>query len=228
MPSFNRTVLRGKERIDIVVHPCPDAGAVIINCPGHRGDISGYNNKYVTLADHLVAEGLGTVIRMPNIERPGTQYGPELVADIRAVIEYALKHTGEIGAVSDADFFLMGFSAGGFAVAAVAAEYPQVKKILLMEPTISTTLMGPFPDTFQKFEGEVAIVVGDHDAVGPEGGKFYYNAFSNAFQRQMVTVPNCNHQFMGRVNGQIMAKAPIWAFLGDPTYPSPDGGIVLY
>lgn len=97
-----------------------------------------------------------------------------------------------------------------------------------MEPTVNTALMGPFSDSLSKFEGEVGIVVGDHDAVGPQGGKFYYDAFANASQRQLIVVPNCNHQFMGRENGQIMAKAPRWAFAGDPTFPSPEGGLVLY
>src|SRR3989344_1351842 len=46
--------------------------------------------------------------------------------------------------------------------------------------------------------------------------------------RHLVVLPNCDHQFRGRVNGQIMSKAPLWAFAGEATFPSPEGGTVLY
>ena len=32
----------------------------------------------------------------------------------------------------------------------------------------------------------------------------------------------------GETNGKIMSKAPLWAFAGDETFPSPEGGIELY
>ena len=41
-------------------------------------------------------------------------------------------------------------------------------------------------------------------------------------------IPNCNHQFFGEANGKIMSKAPLWAFAGDTTFPSPEGGKKLY
>jgi hypothetical protein len=70
--------------------------------------------------------------------------------------------------------------------------------------------------------------VGDHDAVGPEGGKKYERAFTNAAKKELVVISGCDHQFQGTRNGQIMAKAPLWAFAGDTSFPSPEGGVVLY
>jgi hypothetical protein len=41
-------------------------------------------------------------------------------------------------------------------------------------------------------------------------------------------VPDCDHHFTGEVNGRILGKAYLWAFAGDDTFPSPDGGVLLY
>lgn len=46
--------------------------------------------------------------------------------------------------------------------------------------------------------------------------------------RKLEVIPNCGHQFIGETNGKIMSKAPLWAFAGDTTFPSPDGGKRLY
>jgi esterase/lipase len=84
------------------------------------------------LYNHLAARGLA-VVRMPNIERPSGIYRDELLADVRAVIEWMYEFRYFM-ARADANIGLMGFSMGGFAVAAVAGDYPNIKKILLMEP----------------------------------------------------------------------------------------------
>lgn len=39
----------------VIVHPSPKARAIIVNVPGYRGDIDGYNRKYRTLGAHLAA-----------------------------------------------------------------------------------------------------------------------------------------------------------------------------
>ena len=80
-----------------------------------------------------------------------------------------------------------------------------------------------------KFRGDVYIAVGDREeVVGPEAGKTFYDLATAARVRKLVIVPNCNHQFFGEANGKIMSKAPLWAFAGDTTFPSPEGGKVLY
>ena len=221
--SYEDVAVRDSGHLGIVVHPCEHAGAIIINCPGFRGHINGYNNKYVTLADFLVRQNVGAVVRMPNIERPQAEYKHELLDDLRAVMDYALLFAEEITGVPDPEIYLMGFSAGGYAVASVAAEYPQVTKILLMAPS------GPHGDSLSKFSGDVYIAIGNNDTVvGSDSGGKYYELATGARTRQLVFINNCDHQFTGRVNGQIMSKAPLWAFAGDRTFPSPDGGIVLY
>ena len=41
-------------------------------------------------------------------------------------------------------------------------------------------------------------------------------------------VPHCGHSFAGETNGRILSKAYLWAFAGDDSFPSPDGGVPLY
>ena len=80
-----------------------------------------------------------------------------------------------------------------------------------------------------KFTGEVYIIVGDKDeVVGPQAGQTFYDLATAAKLRKLEVITNCNHQFFGETNGKIMSKAPLWAFVGDSTFPSPDGGKKLY
>ena len=226
--SYVTGVNRKGKRFSIVVHPCEDAEAIIINCPGFRGSIDGYNNKYITLADFLVQQEVGAVVRMPNVERAPEQYKKGLLSDLRAVIEHALVFAHEMTEVPNPEIYLMGFSAGGYAVASVAAEYPEVKKILLMEPSASGRLLGEFPrEKLSQYRGEVYIVIGD-TGVGYQVAELYQKAFSKAARVELHVIQNCDHQFKGEKNGKILSKAPLWAFAGDPTFPSPDGGIELY
>jgi hypothetical protein len=41
-------------------------------------------------------------------------------------------------------------------------------------------------------------------------------------------VPACGHGFAGETNDRILSKAYLWAFAGDDSFPSPDGGVPLY
>ncbi len=213
----------------IFVHPLQAARAIIINIPGYRGDINGYNNKYVALAEHLVEKGFA-VVRMPNVERPpGLTYTRGLLADASAVVRKVYECSEDITGIPSAQIHLMGFSAGGYAAASVAGGFPSVTKVLLLEPSISPRLLMPFAShDLAAFTGEAYVVIGDHDGVGPEAGAAYCDGFVNASRKQLVTVKNCDHQFKGRTNGQIMANAPLWAFAGKVPFPSAKGGLVLY
>lgn len=220
---------RSGTTMEIAVHPCPGAEKIILNIPGYRGSREGYNDKYVTLSDHLVGKGFA-VVRMPNIERPLHRYREELVYDVLHAARWIDEHSRAICGRYHAELCLMGFSMGGFAAAVVAERLRQVRSILLLEPaTPGTELTGSLPRPgLARFRGAVRIVVGDHDAVGEKVGRSYHDAFTQASQKELVVIDRCDHQFKGTRNGQIMAKAPLWAFAGETTFPSPDGAPILY
>lgn len=218
---FSHTVVRKGEPIGLYIHPTVSK-AILINVPGYRGDIDGYNSKYVKIADWLAERGVAAVVRMPNIER-AEQYRVGVEADLRVVIEYAYRNSMKINGTQYPEIYLAGFSAGGTAVASVAYEHASVKRILLAAPS------GPYDGRLGLFEGHVYIVIGDRDeAVGIEAGERYANLASRASVRKYKVIPNCDHQFRGTRNGQIMFNSYLWAFAQQSNFPLPDGGLELY
>lgn len=208
--------------VPTAIHLAAQSKGVIVSCPGYKSSMDGYNNKYVTLGDHLASLGF-SVVRMANTTRPeGPVYRHGLLQDMRQSIALAGSQIPEV------PMYLMGFSAGGFACAALAHEFPRVRGVLLMEPATNPALLGPLPlAALRAFHGEAYIVVGD-SGVGASGGSMYLEAFTGASKKELVVIPECDHQFTGARNGKIMSKAPLWAFDGERTFPSPDGGLELY
>src|SRR3989338_4126535 len=80
-----------KFQLELAIHPLLN-GKIIINYPGVDGSIDGYNNKYKTLAEHIVSQKLASVVRLPNPFTPGLGWSMNL----RKVLEYVLKNSKEI------------------------------------------------------------------------------------------------------------------------------------
>lgn len=215
--------------VQLKIHPNKN-GIVVINYPGCNGDIDGYNNKYGNLANY-VREKIGTVLRTDNPVYGGFEYKNSVQDNLRAIIDYALQNAPEISGINkdELTIYLMGFSAGASAIAAVAHEYPQVKKILLMAPS-GDAGMKSITEGLSKYSGECNIVVGENDEiVGPEAGNRFAELATSASLIRNVLISNCDHQFRGETNGRIMSAAPLWAFSGiGGKSPSPEDGIKLY
>src|SRR3989338_718803 len=213
--------------LEVAIHPHSN-GVIVINYPGITGDIDGYNNKYGQQADFVQERGIGTVVRMGNPFYDELPYPQGMIDNLRYVIEHCLSHGKELSGKAKPTLYLMGFSAGSSSIAVVAGDYSPVEKILLMAPA-GDAGMEAVERGLAKFEGEVYVAVGDRDeVVGSEAGQIFYNLATAAKVRKLVIVPNCDHQFRGETNGKIMSKAPLWAFAGDTTFPSPEDGKVLY
>ena len=223
-PGGEETIIR----FEINIHDCPQSNVIIINYPGYQGDIDGYQGKYRTLADLICRKGVGAVIRMDNQYRNGFRYEKSVVADLKATIDYALANSGSICSSREPDLFLMGFSAGAGAIAIVAADYPQVKRVLLLAPSVDAG-KSAIEKAFGNFRGEVYIAVGEYDeSVGRDAGDYFLGLATGAKKKTLVIIQNCDHQFQGRINAKIMSKAPFWAFANDETFPCPEGGLELY
>ena len=158
------TNIRGETtiRFEINIHDCPESNVIIVNYPGYQGDIDGYQGKYRTMADLLRRKGIGAVIRMDNQCRYGFLCEKSVVADLRTTIDYALANAESICSTREPDLYLMGFSAGAGAIAIVAADYPQIKKVLLLAPAVNAGKKA-IEEAFGKFRGEVYIAVGEYD-----------------------------------------------------------------
>jgi dienelactone hydrolase len=221
--------IRGQRplELEVAIHPLSN-GVIIVNYPGITGDIDGYNNKYSKQADFIQEKGIGAVVRMGNPVYDKLPYPQGMIDNFRYVIDHCLSHGKELSGKAKPVFYLMGFSAGASTIAAVAGDYSAVEKILLMAPSGDAGQKAT-EKGLAKFEGEVYIAVGARDEiVGPEAGQIFYDLATAARVRKLVIVPNCDHQFRGERNGRIMSKAPLWAFAGDNSFPSPEGGKKLY
>lgn len=211
--------------LDVVIHPFSN-GKIIINYPGADGSIDGYENKYVKLAEYIVDQKIGAVVRIPNTSSLG--FGWDI--NLRETLAYVFEHSQEICGVDTPEIYLIGLSAGAGAIAMIAWEYPEVKKILLLEPAI--IFSGDHGvEGIKNYEGEVTIVVGKGgNALGKEIGEKFYNYFEKAKNKEIIEIPNCDHQFTTETNGRIFSEAPIYAFSDESKikFPDPNGGIKLY
>lgn len=211
--------------IPVAIHTLK-SNKIIINYPGTGGSIDGYHDKYIKLANYLVKKKIGAVVRIPNY------YHLEFDWDVnlKATIEFVLKNALEICGTNNPEIYLMGMSAGATAIALIASEHPEVKKILLLEPA-SIFLTDLEISAMQNFKGEVTIVVGTEiEAFGKVVGESFLNYFSQASQKELFEIPNCDHHFTGEINGRILSQAPVYAFdnEGKVEFPDPDQGIKLY
>ncbi len=215
--------------LDLAVH-LNDSGRIIINYPGLGGDREGYAGKHKNLALYMQGEGLGAVVRGKG---PGHRDFANFPDDVqlRRMIEYSIENALPICGAQKPEVLLMGTSAGGGAVAAVASDYEAVTRMLLMAPgnNIGSKAV---ENGLRDFAGEVFIVIGADDDVvgGEETGRYFLNLATRASRRELFVIPDCDHNFRGRTNGIVMSEAPFYAFAKGfrPKFPDPDGGMVLY
>lgn len=230
-PKYDGGRLFGQElplTLDLAVHP-NNSGRIIINYPGRRGDINGYNDKHRKLALYMQGEGLGAVVRGKGPDFPNFN-GFTFDTQLRKMIDYTLENAEAISGAPLPEILLIGTSAGGGAAAVVARDYEAVARILLMAPG---AIVGErtVRESLGQFAGEVFIVIGREDEnVLVESGEFFYGCATRAYRRELFIIPDCDHQFRGEVNGRIMSQAPFYAFARSerPNFPDPQAGIVLY
>ena len=222
--KWYRDILGAKLEYDqeIAIHPHKN-GKILLNYPGADGHLDGYNNKYITLANHIVDSNLAAVMRCSNPYTGGWD------RSMREMLNYALDNAEEICGSKSPEIYLMGFSAGAGAISTLAWEYPEVTKILLMAPAIG---VGErlVREGLKQFKGEVYIMIGDSDdVVKTESGEVFLNFCDIASRKELFVLENCDHQFTGERNGRIMSHAPFYAFLDEkPVFPDYEAGIFLY
>jgi pimeloyl-ACP methyl ester carboxylesterase len=214
-----------KFQLKLAVHPFTN-GKIIVNHPGVGGSLDGYNNKYKALAGEIVQRGLSAVVRTPN--PPVFGFGWDM--NLRQVLSFVLLNSKKICGSERPELFLMGTSAGAGAVASLVWEYPEITKILLLEPAI---LPGEnlIKTSLSKYRGEIYVVVGSRDsAFGREIGERFINYSTSARRKELFEIPDCDHHFSGEKNGRIFSQAPFYAFSDKPKPRFPDlkGGIKLY
>jgi dienelactone hydrolase len=202
------------------VHPFYGSRKVAVICPGLHGTMDGYEGKYVAIAQSLQRRGFN-VVRMENVppEQLTRERYPEFaLGNLRAILEFVT--TVRTGVDPAPRVMMMGTSAGGSAIAAAAVEFPEVEKILLVNPS-SNVGLDAMKESMTRFTGDVAVLLGGaDDVVDNEIGITMHALAMNAASRKIEVVQDADHQFRGDAHGKIFAQAPLWAFLNEPLEPS--------
>jgi dienelactone hydrolase len=201
-PSFKDGQFLGQESsvaVSFAIHPNASK-RIIIMIPGFNGNMDGIDGdaRYKRLADQMQSEGLGAVIRTNNLSREG--YLPDI--NLRAALQCARDHALETCQEANPEILLMGYSAGAGAIAAVASEYPEVTKILLLAP--SEDMPGEMiQEGLGRFGGEIYVVIGEEDeVVGVDTGqRFLVMATqTDESRRHLTTILGSDHRFSGETD----------------------------
>ncbi|MDD3647271.1 MAG: hypothetical protein PHS44_02105 [Candidatus Dojkabacteria bacterium] len=216
-------------RTELALHPFPSDTIVII-IPGMNGGVDGYENKYEKIARVLVERRMGAVVRMDNKLVGGLQEETFLVDNLRFVINYVLQNSEQICGRSCPSIYLMGYSAGAGAVAAIAHEYEFVKRVLLIA-TAGNIGRDKIEFGLRLFRGKVMSVIGEDDEILDSQATVQILAELTALadvSRHLV-LPGCDHRFSGYVGGRLLSASVFWAF-GDleGEVPLAKNGIYLY
>ena len=223
--------------IPLTLYPTT-TGVIIINSPGAGESKDGRRGRYVAIAEHLQGTGIGSVITYSPPRADGQspyQWDPYVykgaswnriaVESMQHVIDYALGSAEEICGSETPVLYLAGFSAGGSVCGAVASQYSALGKMLLISTYDS---VGEYFYTgIKSYTGEIYMTYGEQD---PMAG---FLAFMMPYIAPVASVihvqqvGDCDHGFRGMTNGRILSKAYTWAFAGDTSFPSPEGGLEL-
>jgi alpha-beta hydrolase superfamily lysophospholipase len=212
--------------VAVAIHPL-SSNTVVVMLPGLHGSVGGYEDKYAKIGDFIREKQIGAVVRTGNHPVPYLPYERAACQQLRAVLRRVLSESSRICGHSKPQLYLMGFSAGASVMAAVAHEFEEVARMLLIAPSADA---GPqnVRAGIEAFLGDLAVAVGADDEVVRTFPQTLFDGSNNATRKRQAVIPHCDHQFRGETNGRILSHAPLWAFADDDPFPDPNRGIFLY
>jgi pimeloyl-ACP methyl ester carboxylesterase len=208
--------------LDLAIH-ANESGKLIVIFPGYGASLDAEDPelddhhpfRYREIACDLQTAGIGAVVRAGNRQAPYFRYEEQIVNDLRAVMDHALKQAVAICGGRHPPLYLMGYSAGASAVAVLADEVGAAR-VLLLAPSGDA---GPdrIAPGFGNYRGEVYIVVCERDeVVTSDAGPLFDEMSPRAAKKRVVIVPGGDHFFSGEAQDRIFRKAPFWAFSDEP------------
>jgi len=166
--------------------------------------------------------GLGAVVRCNNPLESDERITEVLFEHVRRLMTYVRTHARAICGVPRPRVAMMGYSSGAGAIAAFAAEYPEITELLLVSPSLDVG-REVIESGLGAFEGAVHILIGDSDRVVlPEQARWFFEVARRAARKRLVEVVCCDHAFSGEYNQALVRHAPLWAFGGSKEFPPAD------
>jgi hypothetical protein len=220
------------------------SGRLIIQAPGTGEIKEGTGNRYVRLGEYLQTQSIATFVTFNppspdgQFDHPDEPYSYReaswnriYVEGMAFLVEHCLARSKDLCGVNAPEVYLAGFSSGGSVVVTVASFFAAVKKILLISTydSVGVGSMGwYYLSGLRRYTGEVYVAYGEQDAPAAMLAMTLPALARSATAVHARGVPDCEHTFDGETNGRILSKAYLWAFFGDDTFPSRDGGVPLY
>lgn len=195
-----------KPEIEISIHKLLSPNIVIIY-PGANGTKDGYENKYIRMADMLVENGVGAVIRSPN----RYMIGNGSVTCLEVVVENALRHSEDICGSKKPSLYLVGHSAGAWAIDLIASAYPEVKKLLFTSPA-PIRRKNETQHGIGDFTGEVHVFIPENDVIPRFEGILFYDLAVSSSKRTVEIVKDCDHEWSGEENLKKFIELPSKCF----------------
>ena len=174
----------------VAIHPA-DSSVILLTIPGVDGTLDGYENKYITIAEAAQQKFGAAVVR---IENPFiTSFHWE--SNVRRILEFINNNTQAIAKTDDVELRIMAHSAGASVIAQIAWEYPNISRLLLINP--AARLGGEnIKQGLQAFTGDKATILIGTEDLSYEGIQTLFG--DNDVSKVAVEVVNgADHYFAG-------------------------------
>jgi alpha/beta superfamily hydrolase len=209
---------RTMPKVQLAAHPATSTKLVIIY-PGLNATPDGESRhftqahpyRYRRLAERLQSEGVAAVIRVAN--PPCGYYGDGQVAldRLRRAIDYALEHARALCGNRRPELYLMGFSAGAGAAAALAGDY-QPRRMLLIAPSGDVDPQRIIAG-LKEYAGQLVLLVGEKDkVVGRDAACLFDEISPAARHKQVLFVQDCDHFFTREDHDRLLEETSLRVF----------------
>jgi predicted alpha/beta hydrolase family esterase len=191
--------------LDIFISPA-DSNIIMITVPGVDGSIDGFNDKYKHITEMVQNDHKVAIMRMSN---PFISvYFWE--SNVRQALDYIVTNKKMICNHDDIEIYIMAHSAGAAIVAQIAWEYPEIAKLLLINPAAK---LG-----FEKITKGIAkfgchkttILIGTKD---PSFNEINGLSSLSEFKKiQIIKVEGADHNFSSNAFPIFMSSASKYLF----------------
>jgi hypothetical protein len=144
--------------IDVRIHPVKDCKVVFLIIPGVDGDVDGYDNKYIKIAESVQEKHNIAVVRISNPFISSFFWESNVIK----ILEYIKQNSKEICGNSDYEIRAQGYSAGAAVIATIANEYSEITSLLLINAAMKLNEEAIL-DGLDKFKGKTTVVFGEND-----------------------------------------------------------------
>ncbi len=230
-PGFKKEVLAVDDRsIEVALHPQLGADTITIMMGGLNGHVDGWMHKNTKVAELLRRQANTAVVRAGGPQAEGGVEDPHIMQQARALIKKSIAQAEALTGkpASELTFQVSGYSAGGSGMAAVAHEFPQIKKMLLVAPSVNAGDKN-VKQGLMKFRGNVAITVGKEDELAKYAEKLIAHTEGRTLPIHFQELSNVDHRFTGVRGGELFSASFLWGLDNQGEHlESSQRGIKLY